>query len=87
MENGITEQIMQYVNDKFPLARKRNLKASDSLLESGVVDSMGVLDLVSFMEGAFSITVSDDELVPENFQSVNSIAEFVGRKRSHARAN
>ncbi len=87
MENGIAEQIMQYVSTKFPLARKRNLKADDSLLESGVVDSMGVLDLVSFMEGAFSITVSDDELVPENFQSVNSIAEFVGRKRSHARAN
>jgi len=52
------------------------------LRDAGIVDSMGVLELVEFVEQEFAIRVSDDELVPENFKSVEQIAGFVSRKQS-----
>ncbi len=82
MENNTSGVILQFILGRFPLARKSKLRTEDNLLESGVVDSMGVLDLVGFLESSFSITVTDDELTPENFQTVDSVARFVTGKRS-----
>lgn len=55
---------------------------TDSLLTSGVVDSMAMVGLVTALETTFGITVGDTELVPEYFDSVNAITEFVARKTS-----
>lgn len=52
-----------------------------SFMESGLIDSTGILELVSFVEGKYGIKVADDELVPENLDSVQHIAAFVSRKR------
>jgi len=52
------------------------------LLETGILDSLGVLDLVSYVEQTFSIVVADEELSPENFQSVDTLASYVQRKTS-----
>ena len=52
----------------------------DSLLESGVIDSMGVLQLVAFLESAHGITIRDDDLMPENFDTIGAIAAFVERQ-------
>jgi acyl carrier protein len=79
-ENHSTIKIREFILQKFPLARKQQLKDSDALLESGILDSLGVLDLVHFIEQEFSITVADDELVPENFQTIDRIAAFIGNK-------
>ncbi|HEY6562081.1 MAG TPA: acyl carrier protein [Polyangiaceae bacterium] len=57
------------------------LKRDASLLEQGILDSTGVLELVSFLEQHFGITVSDDELLPENLDSVEKIALFVENKK------
>lgn len=73
-------QIRDFVLEKFPLARRQHLKDSDALLETGILDSLGVLDVVTFLEEKFSITVADDELVPENFQSIETLSAFVKRK-------
>jgi acyl carrier protein len=75
--NSIQQRIHAFLLEKFPLARKQRLKDSDALLESGILDSLGVLDLVSFLEQQFSITVADDELVPENFQTITHIVAFI----------
>lgn len=53
-----------------------------SLLEQGVMDSTGVLELVAFLESQFGIAVNDSELVPENLDSVERIVAFVERKRA-----
>lgn len=79
-ENHSTIQIREFILEKFPLARKQQLKDSDALLESGILDSLGVLDLVHFIEREFSIAVVDDELVPENFQTIDRIAAFIRNK-------
>jgi acyl carrier protein len=78
-----TERIRAFVIEKFPIARKRNVGVSDSLIDSGIVDSLGILDLVSFLEGEFGLQVSDDELLPENFQTIECIATLVKKKASH----
>jgi acyl carrier protein len=80
--NGVSESIKKFILEKFPLARKRGLKESDPLLESGILDSLGILDVVSFVEHQFAIRVLDEELVPENFQSVEHLAIFVQAKSS-----
>lgn len=59
----------------------------DSLLERGIMDSTGVLELVAFLESQFGVTVADEELVPENLDSVDQIAAFVGRKQQAATAS
>lgn len=80
--NHVSVQLRKFILDKFPLARKQQIKDSDPLLESGVLDSLGVLDLVSFVEQEFSVHVADEELVPENFQTIDRIAAFVESKSS-----
>jgi acyl carrier protein len=81
-ENQVNTQIRKFILEKFPLARKQRVKDSDALLETGILDSLGVLDLVNFVEQEFSIGVSDDELVPENFQTIDRIAAFVESKNA-----
>jgi acyl carrier protein len=51
-----------------------------SLLDSGLIDSTGIFELVSFLEGEFGIQVADEEIVPENFETVRRIATFVDGK-------
>lgn len=53
-----------------------------SLMEKGIVDSTGVLELVSHIEATYGIKVADAEMVPENLDSVNEIVAFVTRKRA-----
>jgi acyl carrier protein len=72
-------RIQEFVLQTFPLARKRNVAGSTDLLETGVIDSMGVLDLVGFLQQEFAISVEDDDLTPENFRSIECMAEFVHR--------
>lgn len=52
-----------------------------SFLDKGIIDSTGVLELVMFLEDEFGVSVDDDELLPENLDSVNRVAAFVGRKK------
>jgi len=76
----VATALREFVLKQFPLARKNQVKNSDALLESGMVDSMGILDVVAFIEKEYSIVISDEELIPENFQSIDCIATFVVNK-------
>jgi acyl carrier protein len=78
--NGVSERVRAFILERFPLARKRGPKDNDPLLESGILDSLGVLDVVSFVEQEFVITVSDEELVPENFETIERLASFIRGK-------
>lgn len=63
------------------------LNDQDSLLDRGILDSTGVLELVAFLDKEFGVKVSDDELVPENLDSVANIMAFVERKGAHLPAS
>ena len=58
-----------------------DLKDDDSLLDKGIIDSTGVLELVAFLEKSYGIRVEDEELVPENLDSIASVGAYVLRKQ------
>ncbi len=59
---------------------KRSLDPDEDLLEQRVIDSLGILKLVGFIEKSHGIKVLDEDVVPENFQSLNSMANFIEQK-------
>lgn len=61
-------------------AEEDELNYEDSFLEKGIIDSTGVLEIVSFIEEEFNFTVQDEEMVPENLDSVNNLAKFIKGK-------
>lgn len=83
-ENDLGSAITGFLLERFPLARKQNLREDTPLLESGLLDSLGILDVVAFVEGRFGIRLSDDDLVPENFQSIEKLAAFLKCKMNGA---
>ncbi len=65
--------------------RVRDLGYDQSLLDAGIIDSTGVLALVSYIEDEFKVEIADDEIIPENFESISRIAAFIDSKRGSAR--
>jgi acyl carrier protein len=80
----IEEQIRVFMKKHFPLAHKKGIDRSDNWLDTGILDSLGILDLVHFLEEEFSIQIGDDELTPENFQSLELLTAFVNSKIGHS---
>jgi acyl carrier protein len=77
----IEEKIKKFINQTFLRGGTNlGLENDTSFLERGIVDSTGVLELVSFLEETFDIKVEDEELVPENLDSVSNLVQFVGQK-------
>jgi acyl carrier protein len=80
-------QVRQFLAENFPLGEDPDqLPAEASLLEAGIIDSTGVVELVDFIESTYGIRVEDEELVPENLDSIRNIVAFVERKRAAATA-
>lgn len=79
-QETINNKLRSFILEKFPLARKKGVNDTSILLQSGIVDSLGILELVAFMEQEFAITISDDELLPENFQNLQALTSFVQTK-------
>ena len=79
---SISYSIRQFILSHFPSARRRSLRDEDLLIENGIIDSMGVLDVVSFIESEYGLTVLDEELIPENFQNIVRLAAYVENKRN-----
>ena len=78
----IEDRVRDFVLKQFPLARKNGLKSDERWLESGLIDSLGILDLVHFLEEELKVQVTDEELLPDNFQSLQAVADFVRNKQS-----
>jgi acyl carrier protein len=75
-------QIRQYIAENL-LFSETGYEYDDnaSFLEQGILDSMGVMELVHFVEEAFGVKVADDDLTPDNFDSVERLAAYVERNR------
>jgi acyl carrier protein len=81
-EDTVKRRIREFVARNFYLADPASFDDASSFLDRGVIDSTGVLELVTFVEGEYGITVADDEIVPANFDTVNALAGFVAGKRA-----
>lgn len=60
----------------------KDVSTDDSLLDGGLIDSMGIFQLVAFMEKEFSIDVLDEEIIPENFETLNNMVAFIRTKQN-----
>ncbi len=74
------QAIREFIVENFLFGDGNGLKDDTSFLEDGIVDSTGILELVTFLEEEFSIAVEDEELVPENLDSINNVTNFLERK-------
>jgi acyl carrier protein len=74
--------VRNFIVEKFLFEDDGSLSNADSFLENGVIDSTGVLELVAFLEETFGFQMEDDEVVPENLDSIRSASSFVERKLS-----
>lgn len=79
--NEVKQTVRNFVVSHFLFGQDPGLTDNASFLEQGFIDSTGVLELVAFIEKEYDTKVSDDELVPDNLDSIASIADFIERKR------
>jgi acyl carrier protein len=83
MGQNIKQQIVEFITTNFLFDESSNvLGEADSLLETGVIDSTGVLELVAFIEETYGVKIDDEEIVPENLDSIENITLFVTQKLS-----
>lgn len=76
------QQIRSFILDNFLFdADEGALANDDSFLDKGIIDSTGVLELVEWLEETFGVVVDDEELLPENLDSVNQLAAFIAKKK------
>jgi acyl carrier protein len=84
-ENDIKNIVTQFIKNNFLFNdQKENINENISLYENGIVDSTGVLEVVDFLEEKFGIKIEDDELVPDNLDSIKKMSKFVQRKIDNA---
>jgi acyl carrier protein len=76
--------IVSFIVDNFYVPDASTLGDDVSLLDRGIVDSTGVLELTAFLEREFAIAIADDEIVAENLDTIGAITRFVARKRALA---
>ena len=79
--NELRQQLRSFIVEHFLFGEDNDIANNASLLEQGVLDSTGVMELVSHLENAYGFKVDNDEVIPENLDSIESLAKFVERKQ------
>src|SRR5262249_58199104 len=80
MQSDISASVRKFINDNFLFREGLEAIADDaSFLDAGIIDSTGVLELVSYLEDTWGITVADDEMLPENFHSIRRLVPYLQR--------
>ena len=78
---SIEDKIRGYILENFLFTDDQSaLSSTDSFLEKGLVDSTGILEIMTFIEDEYAFSVEDDEMIPENLDSVINIVKFIGKK-------
>ena len=78
----VASTVQQFIEKNFLQKKDMSpIKPNSSLLDSGLIDSVGIFKLVEFIEESFGIKIEDEEIVPENFETINSLVAFITSKR------
>lgn len=79
---SVEQKLRGYILENFLFTEDpKALDNADSFMKKGIIDSTGILEVINFLQDEFGIRVEDEEMVPANLDSVNSIVAFVERKR------
>ena len=77
----IGSKVQKYILEKFlQSSDKAEIANDDSLLESGILDSAGIFELMVFLEEEFSVEISDEEIIPDNFENISCITKLIESK-------
>lgn len=86
-QNQVADRIREYITENFLYMRQDfAFDENDSLLGRGIIDSMGVIELITFIQDEFGIPVDDGDITEENLGTLASIAGFVAGKQAASRA-
>jgi acyl carrier protein len=80
--SDMLQTIRRFVIDNYLFGEEGKLADEDSFMETGIIDSTGILELVRFLESTYGIKLTDEELIPDNLDSVNKIVSFIQAKQS-----
>ncbi len=84
-KNGIKTELRKFITERFlPFTSLDSFLDADSFMEKGIVDSTGILELLEFIEEKFEIKVEDEEVIPDNLDSLAKLTEFITRKLENA---
>ena len=78
----VRAKLRAFVAKNFYLADPGSFDDKTSFLDRGIIDSTGVLELVTFVETEWSLQIADDEMIPQNFDSIDALVAFVTKKRA-----
>ena len=79
--SSVSDVLITFIKENFITGRsQKEISPEESLIDSGIIDSTGILELVMFIEEKYSITIEDEELIPENLDSVKNLVAFLERK-------
>jgi len=79
-KDQIGQTVTKFIGKNFLFDETKKVPENDSLLGSGIIDSTGVLELIAFLEQQYGLKFEDNELVAENFDSINNIKSFISKK-------
>jgi acyl carrier protein len=79
-QTDTVQPVRQFIVDNFLFGRSEGLSDEQSFLDSGIIDSTGILELVAFLEETYGLQVGDEELIPDNLDSIHKISGFLQRK-------
>ncbi len=86
IQDTIGHSIREFVIDNF-LYGQGNISDQESFLQGGLIDSTGVLELVMFLEDRFQIAIADEELIPDNLDSIDRLVTFIDQKLQELKAS
>jgi len=82
---SVEKKLRDYILDNYLFTDEQSaLENDDSFLKKGILDSTGILEVIYFIEDEFGIKVDDEEMLPENLDSVNKIVAFISKKQAAA---
>ncbi|HET7009349.1 MAG TPA: acyl carrier protein [Anaerolineales bacterium] len=76
--------LLEYITKELAIGRAKEVRPEDDLLAAGILDSLGLMQLVMFLEEKLGVKVPDEDVVIENFQSVDALQAYLERRNGHA---
>ena len=79
----VEQELRTFLAENFSLGRDvSHLSSTQSLTERGFIDSVGIVELLTFLETRYEVQINDDETIPENIDTIDNIVRFIGEKRA-----
>jgi acyl carrier protein len=80
----VRQELRQFIIDSFLFGRDQPFSDEDSLIENGLIDSTGVLELIGFLEEKYDLRIEQVEMVPDNLDSIRRLSDFIHKKHGES---